>query len=69
MEALWHRHCASSCGEEGTTMQNRSKAPIVLAALLFILAAVAEIVTSHTVMVDGAPAPVERASDVPHATS
>jgi len=40
-------------------MQNRSKAPIVLAALLFILAAVAEIVTSHTVMVDGAPAPVE----------
>jgi hypothetical protein len=50
-------------------MQNRSKAPIVLAALLFILAAVAEIVTGHTVMVDGAPAPVERASDVAHATS
>ena len=50
-------------------MQRRSTVPIVLAALLFILAAVAEIATSRRVIVDGAPAPAERASDVAHATS
>ena len=51
-------------------MQKRSKVPIVLAALLFILAAVAEIVTGHSVIVDGTPAPaVERASDVAPAAS
>jgi hypothetical protein len=50
-------------------MRKRSKAPIVLAALLFILAAVAEIVTGRMVVVDGTPAPAERASEVAHVTS
>jgi len=50
-------------------MQKRSKAPIVLAALLFILAAAAEVVSSRTVMVDGTPAPADRVSDIARATS
>ena len=50
-------------------MQRKSTVPIVLAALLFILAAVAEIATGRSVVVDGTPAPVERACDLAHATS